>query len=188
MYQIRREGAADAAAREALLDRAFGPTRHLKTSARMRAGRLPADGLSLVAGDIASGRLLATVRLCTMALGDGVDGDARPALMLGPLAVDPQAQGRGIGARLMRYSLAEAAYRGHASVILVGDPEYYQRFGFESGLVTDLRLPGPVEARRFQGFELVPGALAGAAGLVRPTGAQVLQIAATIEPVLALAG
>ncbi|MDR3376743.1 MAG: N-acetyltransferase [Ancalomicrobiaceae bacterium] len=188
MYQIRREGAAEAVAREALLDRAFGPNRHLKTSARLRAGRLPADGLSLVAEDVASGRLLATVRLWTMALGNGIDGDARPALLLGPLAVDPQAQGRGIGARLMRFSLAEAACRGHGSVILVGDPEYYARFGFEARLVADLALPGPVETRRFQGFELIPGALQGAAGLVRPTGAMAPVVPSRAEPALALAG
>ncbi|MDR3494324.1 MAG: N-acetyltransferase [Ancalomicrobiaceae bacterium] len=184
MYRIVEEGAAEAAAREALLDRAFGPGRHFKTSARMRSGRLPADGLSLVARTVASHRIAATVRLWHVALGDGIDGDARAALMLGPLAVDPSLQSHGLGARLMRHALAEAACRGHRCVILVGDPEYYERFGFESGLAGSLRLPGPVEQHRFQGFELVPGALAGASGLVRPTGAKAPPV---VESLLALA-
>ena len=48
MIQIRQERHADHAAREALLDRAYGPSRFGKTSARLREGRLPAEGLSCV--------------------------------------------------------------------------------------------------------------------------------------------
>jgi predicted N-acetyltransferase YhbS len=169
--EIVRETTADVAAREQLLDRAFGAGRHLKTSARMRVGRLPAQGLSLVARDTDRGRLLGTLRLWTIALGDGSDGDGRSALLLGPLAVDVDTQSCGVGAKLMRYAIAEAAFRGHAAVILVGDPEYYERFGFRADLAADLRLPGPVEQRRFLGLELRPAALAGASGLVRMTGA-----------------
>jgi predicted N-acetyltransferase YhbS len=165
--RIVRESAADAGAREALLDRAFGPGRHLKTSARMRAGRFPAQGLSLLARDQDNGRLLGTVRLWTIVLGDGADGDGRSALLLGPLAVDTDAQSAGVGAKLMRHAIADAAFRGHAAIILVGDPEYYERFGFSADLTADLRLPGPVEQRRFLGLALRPGALAGATGLVR---------------------
>jgi predicted N-acetyltransferase YhbS len=168
---IVREVATDVTAREALLDRAFGPGRHLKTSARMRAGRLPAQGLSLLARDVDNDCLLGTVRLWTIALGDGADGDARPALLLGPLAVDVDAQSAGVGAKLMRHAIAEAAFRGHAAIILVGDPEYYERFGFSAALTADLRLPGPVEQRRFLGLELQPRALDRASGLVRATGA-----------------
>ncbi len=170
MIRIQQEGAADEALREALLDRAFGPGRHLKTSARMRAGRLPAEGLALVARDVDTGAIVGSVRLWSVVLGDGIEGDAREALMLGPIGVDRQAQGQGVGSKLMRHVLAEAAFRGHAAVILVGDPEYYERFGFDGRLVAELRLPGPVEQRRFLGLELKPGALAGAAGIVKPTG------------------
>lgn len=170
MIRIQQEGTADEAAREGLLDRAFGPGRHLKTSARMRAGRLPAEGLALVARDIDTGALVGSVRLWSVTLGDGGDGDARAALMLGPIGIDPGAQGQGVGSKLMRHALAEAAFRGHAAVILVGDPEYYERFGFEGRLVADLRLPGPVEQRRFLGLELKPDALQGASGIVKPTG------------------
>jgi predicted N-acetyltransferase YhbS len=169
MYLISEEAPADAGAREALLDRAMGSSRHLKTSARLRAGRRPADGLALVARDDV-GRVVGTVRLWPVALGDGEVGDGRACLMLGPLAVEPTVQGSGAGSRLMRRALAEAAFRGHDAIILVGDPDYYGRFGFSAEAMAELALPGPVERHRFLGLELKPGALAGARGVVRPTG------------------
>ncbi len=184
--KIVREREADAPAREALLDRAFGPGRHLKTSARLRVGHLPAQGLSLIARDCDTDGMLGSVRLWSVALGDGRDGDGRPALLLGPLGVEPDAQGRGVGAKLMRFAIAEAAFRGAAAIILVGDPEYYARFGFSAEPMRNLRLPGPVEQRRFQGLELQPGALGGASGLVRATGG--LTSAANDVAALGLAG
>jgi len=165
------ETAGDASARELLLDRAFGPGRHLKTSARMRAGRLPADGLSLLARSKGDAQMLGSVRLWAIALGNGRDGDGRAALLLGPLGIAPEAQGVGVGGKLMRHAIAEASFRGHAAILLVGDPDYYRRFGFLADHTTALRLPGPVEQRRFLGLELRPGALSGARGLIRPTGA-----------------
>jgi predicted N-acetyltransferase YhbS len=182
MSLISKEAPFDVGAREALLDRAMGSSRHIKTSARMREGRLPADGLALVARDD-EGRLVGTVRLWNVALGESGRGDGRACLMLGPLAVDPAAQGTGIGGKLMRWALAEAALAGHAAIILVGDPEYYARFGFSADRAAGLSLPGPVERRRFLGLELVEGALEGATGMVRATG----DLIPVHEEVLALA-
>jgi predicted N-acetyltransferase YhbS len=56
-------------------------------------------------------------------------------------------------------------------VLLVGDEPFYRRFGFCRALTEQLRLPGPFERERFLGLELVPGALAGARGVVTATGA-----------------
>jgi predicted N-acetyltransferase YhbS len=169
---IELERPADEAAREALLDAAFGPARFRKTCQKLRLGRLAADGLSLVArirdGDEA-GRLVGTVRLWHVSAG-GV-----PALMLGPLAVDSRYRRFGIGARLMDEALTRAAALGHKAVLLVGDAPYYQRFGFARRLTLGLRMPGPVEDERFLGRELVAGALDAATGLVTPTGAVALR-------------
>jgi len=164
MTMIREEIAADIPFREHLLDRAFGRKRRRKTSERLRAGRLPSDGLAFTAVD-EEGKLLGTLRLW-----DVLAGSAGPALLLGPLAVDCAAQGRGIGAALMRHAIAEAKLRGHRAIILVGDAPYYQRFGFSARPVADLHLPGPVERQRFLGLELEPGALDGAEGLVAGCG------------------
>ena len=163
MIYIDEEKLFDIPQRESLLDRAMGPNRFAKTSERLRAGRLPAEGLALVAR---SGEMLAgTVRLWHVAAGSA------PALLLGPLAVDPLFQGEGLGSRLMREALQRAQDLDHKAVILVGDAAYYSRFGFAHGPVAGLDLPGPVDRARFVGLELVEGALAGARGLVRPTGA-----------------
>ena len=164
MIQIRTETAADIAARERLLDRAFGKQRRRKTSERIREGRLPSQGLAFTAVD-ETGKLVGTLRLW-----DVVAGSAGPALLLGPLAVDCKHQNKGIGAALMRHAMAEARLLGHAAIILVGDAPYYARFGFSGGPMADLHLPGPVDRARFLGIELIPGALDGAEGLVAGCG------------------
>jgi predicted N-acetyltransferase YhbS len=160
--RIREEVSFDVAAREALLDDAFGFARTEKTSARLRDGRQPARGLALVAID--EGELVGTLRCWN------VEAGGRPALLLGPLAVACSDRSRGIGARLMREALWRAAMAGHKAVLLVGDAPYYARFGFDAALTAGLELPGPVERERFLGFEIEPGALQGAEGLVVATG------------------
>jgi predicted N-acetyltransferase YhbS len=164
MVTIREELPADIAARERLLDAAFGKARLEKTSERLREGRRPADGLSLVLEH--DGALAGTVRLWHVAAGPG-----RPALLLGPIAIDRRLQGRGLGAKLMREALTRAEARGHAAVLLVGDASYYARFGFSADKTGALRLPGPYERDRFLALELTPGALRGARGLLDPAGA-----------------
>ncbi len=164
MVTIRHETATDIPAREALLDRALGKSRQRKTSERLREGRVPSEGLAFTAID-ANGRLIGTVRLW-----DVTAGSAGSALLLGPIAVDAKHQGRGIGAALMQRALNEARVKGHGAVILAGDAPYYARFGFGRAPVTGLGLPGPVDPARFLGLELIPGALAGAEGLVSASG------------------
>lgn len=165
MIRIESESANDVLAREALLDRAMGKARVLKPSERLREGRLPADGLALVARD--GDRLVGSVRLWHVAAG------GRPALLLGPLAIEPDLQGKGVGGGLMQVALSRAALQGHKAVILVGDPEYYGRFGFTCSPTGGLMMPGRVERRRFLGLDLAAGALAGAEGRVIATGARV---------------
>lgn len=165
MVTIRNELPSDAAARDKLLDRAFGKQRLRKTSERLREGRLPAEGLAFTALS-PTGRVIGTVRLWSI-----IAGSAGPALLLGPLAVDARHQGQGLGRKLMHHALSMARVMGHESVLLVGDAPYYGRFGFAGGHTRGLHLPGPVDRARFLGLELVPGALDGAEGLVMAAGA-----------------
>jgi predicted N-acetyltransferase YhbS len=162
-FAIRNERAADVATREALLDACFGETRHGRTCQRLRDGRAPAAGLALAA--VREGKLVGTVRLWHVSAG------GRPALVLGPLAVDPACRELGIGAALMHQALAAARARGHAAVILLGDAPYYARFGFSGERTGALSLPGPFERDRLLAIEFAEGALDGAAGMIVPTGA-----------------
>ncbi|ERF82498.1 N-acetyltransferase [Bradyrhizobium viridifuturi] len=166
-FAIRAERASDVVAREALLDACFGENRQARTCQRLRDGRAPAQGLSLAAvrqGD----RLVGTVRLWHVSAG------GRSALMLGPLAVDDDCRGLGVGAALMQRALAVAKARGHGAVILLGDAPYYARFGFTAAKTGELSLPGAFERDRLLGLELVEGALDGAWGMITPAGAPLL--------------
>jgi predicted N-acetyltransferase YhbS len=163
MVNIREEKAADVAAREALLDAAYGAARFAKTSERLREGRLPANCLSLVA--VEDSRIIGTVRLWQISAGPG-----RDALLLGPLVVDQACRKRGIGSALMRRAIARARMLGHRAILLVGDASYYERFGFAAAPTANLWMPGRFERDRLLGLALLPGALNGARGLISATG------------------
>ena len=162
-FAIRAERAVDVAAREALLDACFGENRHDRTCQRLRDGRAPAVGRALSA--VREGTLVGTVRLWHVSAG------GRPALVLGPLAVDPACRELGIGAALMNQALAAARARGHEAVILLGDAPYYVRFGFSAERTGALMLPGPFERDRLLAIEFQAGSLDGAEGMIVPTGA-----------------
>jgi predicted N-acetyltransferase YhbS len=165
-FAIRAERASDAVAREALLDACFGVNRHARTCQRLRDGRAPAEGLALSA--VRQGRLVGTVRLWHVSAG------SVPALVLGPLAVDPMCRKLGIGAALINHALAAAKRLGHGAVILLGDAPYYARFGFSALTAAGLSLPGPFERDRLLALELRESALDGALGMITPSGTALL--------------
>jgi predicted N-acetyltransferase YhbS len=154
------------AARENLLDRVLGEVRFRRASERMREGRLPAISLNAIDQ---FGAVIGTIRLWHIQA-DGLSD----ALLLGPLAVDLAFQGLGIGGALMKAALAHARKAAFSAIILVGDPEYYARFGFDAATANKLAMPGPFERRRLLGLELQFGALANARGLIVAAGPAVI--------------
>ncbi len=168
-FTIDMENAGDVVARENLLDRAMGPNRRRKSSETLRRGRVPAEGLALVARD-PDGHVIGTVRLWNVEAGVTRDGAAVDALLLGPLAVDGAHEGKGIGAALMRAAIGEAKARGHGAILLVGDAPYYERFGFFAEKARHLVMPGPFERNRFLALELKDGWLNDAAGMLVASG------------------
>lgn len=163
MIQIRHERLADFEAREALLDAAFGEARARKSSERLREDRLPAEGLSFIAAE--GRRVIGTARLWNIAVGNG-----RDALLLGPVAIAEDCRSKGLGGAMVRRAIQAARKLGHGAIVLVGDPEYYERFGFSAEKTGALWMPGPFERRRLLGRELTAGALDGACGMIAPTG------------------
>jgi predicted N-acetyltransferase YhbS len=181
MISIRTERPVNAAAREALLDVAYGQVRNQKPSARLRKGRLPADGLSLVA--VERDRIVGTVRLWHVDAGRG-----HPALLLGPLAVHPGMRQRGIGASLVRRAVETATRLGHRAVLLVGDASYYGRFGFSAEKTGMLTLPG-ADPARLLALELASEALNAAQGRIAATGKrEPIPALAALAPVAPLIG
>lgn len=160
MIDYRCERPEDAGQIELMLDKAFGPGRFAKTAYRLREEVDFIPELSLAAWE--DGVMRGSLRYWPIEIGDA----RTPALLLGPLAVDPEQRGRGIALRLMELSLQKAAELGHSIVVLVGDEPYYTKAGFSAALARDLRLPGPVDRTRLLARELVPGALHGISGLI----------------------
>ena len=139
MFEIRHEAASDHGAIEDLLDSCLGAGRQAKTSYRFRDGVPPLAELCFVAED-EDGEIVGAVRYWPVLAG------RQPALLLGPLAISPARQARGIGRALVFHSLEIAGAAGHRLVFLVGDPAYYARFGFAvapAGIV----MPGESPAR-----------------------------------------
>lgn len=168
MIQIRHERLADIDAREALLDSAFGETRYRKSSERLREDRLPAEGLSFIASE--GRRVIGTARLWNIACGSDKETLGQHALLLGPVAVAEDCRSRGLGGALVRRAIQAARKLGYGAIVLVGDPEYYNRFGFSGEKTGALWMPGPFERRRLLGRELKAGGLDGARGMIAPTG------------------
>lgn len=158
-FKISHERLQDAALIEPLLDRTFGFERHHKTVYRLREGVAPIEKLSFVAL-APDGGLLGSLRFWPIRI------DTAPAILLGPLAVEPALQGAGIGRGLLRHGLTRAKRLGARICVVVGAPDYYAPFGFENAGGHGLILPGPVEPERFQVLEIVPGALQGVSGLI----------------------
>jgi len=160
MFTIVAERPQDAATIEHLLDLSFGPDRHQKTVYALRQGIEPLHELSFVALDD-DGSLQASIRYWPVLI-----AGRWPALLLGPVAVNPVRRGEGMGKALIRHTLALAAQQAHRLCTLVGDRDYYEPFGFHNAHAAGLKLPGWADPARFQVLELVPGALAGVTGMV----------------------
>jgi predicted N-acetyltransferase YhbS len=144
---------------DALIDRAFGPGRFVKTAERLREGNTPRRDLSLVAW--VGGEAVGCVRMWPIHIGDS------PAVLLGPFAVEDAWRSQGLGGQMIEAACTAAERAGAGIVLLVGDEPYFAKFGFEIAPAGRAVLPGPVDRRRVLWRALRPGALEGVAGAVR---------------------
>jgi predicted N-acetyltransferase YhbS len=150
---------ADLAQVAELNARVFGPGRFTRTAYRVREGAPAISPYCRVA--LAGPRMVAAVRFTPVTIG-GAEG----ALLLGPLAVDPEFAGKGHGRQLVGEAMQLARADGLRLVVLVGDEPYYARFGFHPVPPGQITLPGPVDPKRLLAAELASGALQSFHGLV----------------------
>ncbi|MEM6586512.1 MAG: N-acetyltransferase [Pseudomonadota bacterium] len=136
---------------EELLDRVFGEERHARTAYRIRAGMDWLTAMSFAALD-ADDMLVGTIQCFPVAL---VDKGARalPMIMVGPVAILPERQGEGFGKGLMAAMLdaeARLATDGQTpfAQVLIGDADYYGRWGFSAAMTGGWQCPGPYEPER----------------------------------------
>jgi predicted N-acetyltransferase YhbS len=159
---IRTAEMSDVPAIGALHARVFGPGRFARSAYRVREGRRDGNPLSDFCHVAVRGqRLVASVTLSEVKIG-GVAG----ALLLGPIAVEPELAGQGLGRQLIAEGVEDARSAGKSLVILVGDEPYYGRFGFRPVPPGQILLPGPVNPMRLLAFPLKEGAIEAARGLV----------------------
>lgn len=85
-------------------------------------------------------------------------------LLLAPVSVALEHRNRGVGSDLIKESFRQAKGMGYASVILVGDPAYYHRFGFKAAVNFAIRHKLSIPDENVMACELVPGALCGVFG------------------------
>lgn len=124
---------------DALLDDAFGTDRHGRTAYRLREGANAIQHLSF--GCTESGQLVGSIQCWPVKI------EHAPLILVGPVAVATSRQNKGIGRNLMDAMLAAHSHRD-APMVMIGDPEYYGRFGFSADGTSGWTLPGPWEPHR----------------------------------------
>jgi len=154
---VRPETPTDHAAVERVHELAFGADGEARLVRAMRSPRC----LSLVAEE--GGEIVGHVFFTPVAVDAGLEG----AMALGPLAVTPERQRRGIGSALARAGLAACRRERVPAVFVLGHPDYYPRFGFAPASAAGLRCDWDVPDDVFQVVELSAGALRGVRGRVR---------------------
>jgi len=95
------------------------------------------------------------------------DGASWGAMGLGPMAVLPEHQGKGIGSQLVEVGLEECRKTWYEVVVVLGHPEFYPRFGFEPSKPLGIRWEKDVPEEVFMVTELREGALAERGGVVK---------------------
>ena len=161
MALLRHETSADADAVRAVNDAAFGrPGEGRVVDALRERGELE---VSLIAEE--DGVVVGHIAFSPAVLHS--DGGPRQVGALGPMAVRPDRQRRGIGSRLVIAGLDVCRLRGRGVVVVLGHPEFYPRFGFAPsrplGIACEYAVPDEV----FMVAELASGVLAGHGGIVR---------------------
>jgi putative acetyltransferase len=158
LVELREERPADRDWVREVNRRAFGRDAEARLVERLHEGGEVIVSLVAAHDDLIVGHALFSRLPIETEMGD------IGAAALGPVAVLPEWQRRGIGSALVRRGLEECQLRGCAAVVVLGHPEYYPRFGFSAALAAALQAPYSGEA--FMALELVPAVLARG-GVVR---------------------
>ncbi|WP_408010441.1 GNAT family N-acetyltransferase [Pseudalkalibacillus sp. A8] len=164
MYKIRGEVVEDIQKIKEVNDQAFGQENETRLIEAIRKSDSFIPELSLVAktgdGDVIGHILFSLISIETK------DGE-ESVLALAPMAVKPDCQNKGVGSALVRVGLERCEAAGYRSVVVLGHPEFYPRFGFVRASTKGIRPPFEVPDAAFMVNELVPGSLEGTKGTVQ---------------------
>ncbi len=141
--RIRPETDTDRAAIWKVNEEAFGRSVEADLVDAIRASDRFVPELSLVATveeDVVGHVLLSYV---------SIEPGAHPVLQLGPLAVLPSHQRRGVGSALMNEAARLADARGEPLILIEGNPRYFERFGFRRSDESGIEAPVGVDQQYF---------------------------------------
>jgi putative acetyltransferase len=159
---IRQEKSIDFAEIKKVNDLAFGQTNEGELVEKLRENPNYKKQLSLVAeieGNVVGHILFFPIWI--------INGQTKhQSLALAPMSVLPKYQKKGIGCQLVSRGLEEAKELGFKSVIVLGHPEYYPKFGFSLASQWDIKAPFDVSDKAFMSIELVEGGLDRISGVV----------------------
>jgi putative acetyltransferase len=150
---VRPETASDRAAIHEVEALAFGRDNEAGLVDALRDGGKAT--VSLVAVDDADGRIVGHIMFSPMT----VDPPAIRAVGLGPVAVHPEVQNRGIGGDLIRTGVAEIRRQGWDAIFLLGHVDYYPRFGFQHAAGMNVTAEPGVNMAHFFFMEMWEGAV-----------------------------
>lgn len=168
MIIVRAESVADWPAVRQVNESAFGRPNEATLVDALRAAARPHVSLVAVEND-ATGNTEVVGHIFFSPVSIVQEEFVSPTLAmgLGPMAVLPRHQNRGVGSQLVREGLRACVRLGCEVVVVLGHPDYYPRFGFVPASGKGLRCEYAVPDEAFMAVELSPGALVGARGVVK---------------------
>lgn len=156
---IRTEIGVDAASIDSLLRRCFETSAEAELVQQLRE-----DGL-LTLGVVATddeGQVLGYAAFSPVT----VNGEDHQWVALAPLAVDQSIRGQGLGSQLIYEGLDTLNEFGYAAVVVMGDPAYFGRYGFEPAARYQLQCRRSAGRSAFLIYKLADNVFSGAEGQI----------------------
>ncbi|MEH7648715.1 GNAT family N-acetyltransferase, partial [Bacillus toyonensis] len=148
--------------KEAFLNEEFSDKKEHELVKRIRECDAFIPELSIVAVDK---EIVGHIMLSKITIEQG--GTTVDSLALAPVSIAPSHQKKGIGGKLITAALEKAKELGYGSVVVLGHPEYYPKFGFERASQWNIKAPFEVPDEVFMVMELRENTLQGVEGIVQ---------------------
>lgn len=148
----------------AFVNMAFSDKKEHELASRIRKSDVFIPELSLVAINKDNDEIIGHVLLSKIKIID--DNESAESLALAPVSVLPDYQNKGIGKLLILEALQKAKELGYSSVVVMGHPEYYPRFGFKKASLWGIKAPFEGSEEAFMALELRESTLDNVSGVV----------------------
>lgn len=160
-FNIKHETLNDITAINILHTKLFGPARFTRAAYLIRENG--SENLNFSFTIISDNKLIGSIRITDIFIG------ILPAFLLGPVAIDNEYHNLGLGSKLIKYCMEKIreAKPPAQLILLIGDFDYYKRFGFKHIDVTNIILPAPADNKRVLAFELCNGASENLSGRIK---------------------